>query len=86
MSIVMFLVVGFVAGLLARAIVTGPGPKGLIRTTVLGVIGSFVGGFLGYAIFDKDLAESAFQVSGLVGSLIGAVLVLLLYRWVAARR
>ncbi len=86
MSIVMFLVVGFVAGLLARAIVSGPGPKGLIRTTVLGVIGSFVGGFLGYAIFDKDLAESAFQVSGLVGSLIGAVLVLLLYRWVAARR
>lgn len=86
MSIVMFLVVGFVAGLLARAIVSGPGPKGLIRTTVLGVIGSFVGGFLGYAIFDKDLAESAFQVSGLVGSLIGAVLVLLLYRRVAARR
>lgn len=86
MSIVMFLAVGFVAGLLARALVSGPGPKGLIKTTALGVIGSFVGGFLGYVIFDKDLASGAFQVSGFVGSLVGAVLVLLVYRRIATRR
>ncbi|MGI8711517.1 MAG: GlsB/YeaQ/YmgE family stress response membrane protein [Acidimicrobiales bacterium] len=75
-----FLVVGFVAGLIARALVSGPGPRGLIRTTVLGVIGSFVGGFIGYLLFGKDFDEGALQVSGLVGSVLGAVLVLLVYR------
>lgn len=83
--IVTFLLVGFLAGLLARALVSGPGPKGCLPTTVLGVVGSFVGGFLGYVLFDKDLDEGAFQISGLVGSLLGSILVLLLYRRTARR-
>lgn len=85
-SIITFLIVGFLAGLLARALVSGPGPKGLIRTTILGVIGSFIGGLLGYLIFGKDLGEGSFQISGFVGSVIGAVLVLLVYRTYARRR
>lgn len=84
-SLFTFLVVGFLAGLVARALVSGPSPSGCLPTTILGVVGSFVGGFLGYVIFDKDLGSGAFQVSGFLGSLIGAVLVLLVYRRTAAR-
>lgn len=80
MWIIGFLVVGFIVGLVARALVSGPGPKGLIKTTLLGVAGSFVGGFLGYVIFGKNLEAGALQPSGLIGSLIGAVLVLFVYR------
>ncbi len=80
MFILTFLIIGFLAGLIARALVSGPGPKGLIRTTVLGIVGSFVGGFLGYVLFHRDLSEGALQPSGIIGSIIGAVLVLLIYR------
>lgn len=80
MWIIGFLVVGFIVGLVARALVSGPGPKGLVKTTLLGMAGSFVGGFLGYLIFDKNLDAGALQPSGVLGSLIGAVLVLLVYR------
>lgn len=79
------LLCGFVAGLIARALVSGPGPKGCIPTTLLGLAGSLVGGFLGYVLFGKDLNEGAFQLSGLLGSIVGAILVLLVYRARARR-
>lgn len=85
MFLLTFLVVGFVAGLIARALVSGPGPRGLLRTTVLGVIGSFIGGAIGYLVLGKDLDEGAFQISGLLGSVLGAVIALLVYRRVATR-
>lgn len=85
MSIIWFLIVGFVVGLIARALLSGPGPRGLVKTTLLGVAGSFMGGFLGYLIFDENLADGAFQPSGFIGSLIGAVIVLLIYRKFARR-
>ncbi|MGI8754984.1 MAG: GlsB/YeaQ/YmgE family stress response membrane protein [Acidimicrobiales bacterium] len=78
--LITFVFIGFVSGLIARALVSGPSPKGLIRTTGLGIIGSFVGGFLGYVLFGHDLGEGALQVSGLLGSVLGAILVLLIYR------
>lgn len=84
-SLITFLVVGFFAGLIARALVSGPSPTGLVKTTILGVIGSFVGGFLGYVIFDKDLGSGAFQASGFIGSLIGAVIVLMIYKRTVAK-
>jgi uncharacterized membrane protein YeaQ/YmgE (transglycosylase-associated protein family) len=49
-------------------------------TIVLGVVGSFVGGFLGYVLFGKDMNEGGLQPSGIVGSVIGAIIVLLAYR------
>jgi uncharacterized membrane protein YeaQ/YmgE (transglycosylase-associated protein family) len=47
---------------------------------VLGIIGSFIGGFLGYVIFEKDFGEGSLQASGLIGSIIGAIIALLIYR------
>jgi uncharacterized membrane protein YeaQ/YmgE (transglycosylase-associated protein family) len=83
--IITSLLCGFVAGLIARALVSGPGPSGCLPTTALGLVGSFVGGFLGYVIFGVDLDEGAFQPAGLFGSIVGAVIALLVYRARARR-
>lgn len=83
--LITFLFVGFVAGLIARAFVSGPSPTGCVPTTVLGVVGSFIGGFLGYVLFDRDPGSGALQTSGLIGSIAGAVVALLVYRSRAAR-
>ena len=71
------LVVGLVAGFLARALVPGDDSMSIGMTIVLGVVGSFVGGFLGWAVFGKDLSEGALQPSGIIGSVVGAIVVLL---------
>jgi uncharacterized membrane protein YeaQ/YmgE (transglycosylase-associated protein family) len=84
--IIVLLVVGFVAGALARLLVPGPDPMSLGATWLLGVLGSFAGGFLGYVLFDRDKDDGVIQVSGIIGSIIGAVILLLIYRAVNARR
>jgi uncharacterized membrane protein YeaQ/YmgE (transglycosylase-associated protein family) len=78
--IITMIVVGAIAGFIARAVVPGPDPMGVVGTIVLGIIGSFVGGFLGYLIFHKDASQGALQPSGIIGSIIGAIVVLLVYR------
>ena len=84
--ILVLLVVGFIAGALARLIVPGPDPIGLFGTWLLGVLGSFAGGFIGWLLFRKDADDGPLQVSGFIGSVIGAVILLLIYRAVVARR
>jgi len=80
------LFVGIVAGFLARLLVPGPDPMGVVRTILLGIVGSFIGGFLGYVLFDKDIGEGALQASGVIGSIIGAVVALLIYNAVTRPR
>jgi uncharacterized membrane protein YeaQ/YmgE (transglycosylase-associated protein family) len=77
--IISLLVIGLIAGALARLIVPGKQNISIPMTILLGVIGSFVGGFLGYLIFGKDSQNGFFQTSGIIGSVIGAVIVLVLY-------
>jgi uncharacterized membrane protein YeaQ/YmgE (transglycosylase-associated protein family) len=83
--IIYLFVIGIVAGFLARLLVPGRDPMGFWATVLLGIIGSFVGGFLGYAIFNKDVDEGALQTSGIIGSIIGAIIVLLIYRAITRR-
>jgi uncharacterized membrane protein YeaQ/YmgE (transglycosylase-associated protein family) len=78
--IITMLIVGLFAGFLARALVPGRDPMGIGATIVLGLVGSFVGGFLGYVLFHKDSSQGALQPSGIVGSIIGAVIALLIWR------
>ena len=78
--LLVMLIIGAVAGFIARAVVPGPDPMGVLGTIVLGVVGSFVGGFLGYLLFGKDAADGALQPAGLLGAIIGAVVALLVYR------
>lgn len=82
--ILTMIIVGLIAGFLARAIVPGPDPMGIGGTILLGVVGSFIGGFLGYVLFGKDVTQGALQPSGIIGSIIGAVIVLLVYRRVSS--
>lgn len=78
--ILVLLIIGILAGLLARLILPGDDSMSLVATWVLGVVGSFVGGFLGRLIFDHDADDGYFQASGIIGSIVGAVIVLGIYR------
>jgi uncharacterized membrane protein YeaQ/YmgE (transglycosylase-associated protein family) len=77
--IISLLIVGLIAGALARLIVPGRQDLSILATVVLGIVGSFVGGLLGYLIFHKDASSGFLQPSGIIGSVIGAIIVLLVY-------
>ena len=83
--IISLIIIGAIAGFIARALVPGKDPMGIGATILLGVVGSFIGGFLGWALFGKDRNEGALQPSGIIGSIIGAIVALLIYR-AATRR
>jgi uncharacterized membrane protein YeaQ/YmgE (transglycosylase-associated protein family) len=76
--LIAMVIIGIIAGYLGRLLVPGADPLSFVGTVALGIAGSFVGGFLGYVLFDKDIGDGALQASGVVGSVIGAVLILLL--------
>lgn len=83
--IIFLVVIGLIAGFIARALVPGRDPLGVGATIVLGIVGSFIGGFIGWALFGKDFAEGALQPSGIIGSVLGAMIALLVYRAVGRR-
>ncbi len=83
--IISLIIIGAIAGFIARALVPGKDPMGIGATILLGMVGSFIGGFLGWALFGKDMTEGALQPSGIIGSIIGAIIALLIYR-AATRR
>ena len=83
--IVSLIVVGLIAGALARLIVPGRQDISILMTIVLGIVGSFVGGFLGFLLFQRDAMDGFFQPAGIIGSVIGAIIVLFLYTRFAGR-
>ena len=83
--IITIVVVGLIAGALARLLVPGKQNLSILMTIVLGIVGSFVGGFLGYLIFHKDASQGLLQPAGIIGSVIGAVIVLLVWTRVGSR-
>jgi len=81
MHYVWMVIVGFVVGLIARAVMPGDQKLGLIMTAVLGIVGALVAGFLGQALGWYQAGEPA----GFIASIIGAVILLFIYMKVAAR-
>lgn len=84
--ILVLFVFGIFFGAIARLLVPGRDPMGCMGTWALGVAGSFLGGFLGYALFGTDIDDGPIQAGGLLGSIIGAVLLLLIVRAVSGNR
>jgi uncharacterized membrane protein YeaQ/YmgE (transglycosylase-associated protein family) len=84
--IVFLLVVGLIAGAIARLVVPGRDPMSLPGTLGLGVVGSFVGGFLQNLVFLHTVSLFALHPTGILGSIIGSIIVLLLSRLFGRRR
>jgi uncharacterized membrane protein YeaQ/YmgE (transglycosylase-associated protein family) len=83
-TIIGLIIIGFVAGFVARALVPGKQSMTVLQTTVLGIVGSFVGGFLGRLLFHHG--GGFVQTSSWIGSIIGAVIALLIYMQLEQRR
>jgi uncharacterized membrane protein YeaQ/YmgE (transglycosylase-associated protein family) len=82
MSILWTIIIGFVAGVIAKLLHPGPNePSGFILTTILGIVGAFVATYLGQAIGWYRADEGA----GLLGAVVGAVIVLVVWGFLASR-
>ena len=83
MSIIWTIIIGFLAGVIAKFIMPGDNePSGFIMTTILGIVGAFVASYLGQALNWYKAGESA----GFIGSVVGAIIVLAIYGFIAGRR
>lgn len=85
MGILWMIIIGLVAGAIAKLIMPGRDPGGIVMTILLGIAGSFVGGFLA-GMLGMGGDRDGFSTSGLIGSIIGAVILLAIYRMIAGRR
>lgn len=85
LDIIGWLVIGLIVGLLARFLVPGRDPMGCLATSILGIVGAFLGGFVSRLIF-PPAPNSQYVRPGFFVSLIGAIIVLLIYRAVRGRR
>jgi uncharacterized membrane protein YeaQ/YmgE (transglycosylase-associated protein family) len=83
MGIVWTIIIGFIAGVIAKFVMPGDNePKGFILTTILGIVGAFVATYLGQAVGWYRAGESA----GFIGAIVGAVILLFLYGLIMGRR
>lgn len=81
MGIISMIIVGFIVGLLARAIMPGDQKLGIVMTIILGIVGSVVAGYLGGALGLYEPGEGA----GWVGSIVGAIIMLFVYGLIVKR-
>ena len=83
MGIIWTIVIGFLAGIIAKFIMPGPNePRGFIMTTLLGIVGAVVANFLGQALGWYRIGEGA----GLIGATVGAIIVLFVWGAIAQRQ
>jgi len=78
--IIILILIGLAAGAVARLVVPGRDPMGILGTILLGIAGSFVGVFLWNLIQYHRLAPHKFHLAGILGSILGAIVVLLVLR------
>jgi uncharacterized membrane protein YeaQ/YmgE (transglycosylase-associated protein family) len=78
--IIVLILIGLLAGAVARLVVPGRDPMGILGTILLGIAGSFVGGFIWNLIQYHRLAPHRFHLAGIIGSILGAIVVLLVLR------
>jgi len=86
MGIIAFIILGALAGAIAKALLPGDDPGGFIITTIVGIVGAILGGFLAGVLFDADPMDEFFDISTWLTAIIGAIILLVIYRMVAGRR
>jgi uncharacterized membrane protein YeaQ/YmgE (transglycosylase-associated protein family) len=85
MGIIAFIILGLLAGIIAKAILPGEDPGGVIVTIIIGVAGALLGGFLAGVIFDAHPLDEFFDISTWITAIVGSIILLLIYRAVAGR-
>jgi uncharacterized membrane protein YeaQ/YmgE (transglycosylase-associated protein family) len=86
MSIIAWIVLGLLAGLIAKAIMPGAERIGIILTTILGIIGAILGGFLATALGFGDPIDEFFDISTWLAAVVGALIILFLWNAISSRR
>lgn len=84
MGILGWIVLGLVAGAIAKLIMPGNDPGGFIVTILLGIVGAIIGGFIGKAIFGRGL-ETFWNLQTWVAAIIGSLILLMIYRLAVGR-
>jgi uncharacterized membrane protein YeaQ/YmgE (transglycosylase-associated protein family) len=85
MGIIAFIILGLLAGLIAKAIMPGDDPGGYIVTALIGIAGALLGGFLAGALFGADPLDEFFDISSWLTAIVGSIILLALYRVIANR-
>ncbi|MFE9928626.1 GlsB/YeaQ/YmgE family stress response membrane protein [Streptomyces sp. NPDC005533] len=80
MGIIAWILIGLFAGLIAKAIMPGKDPGGIIITMLIGIAGGLLGGWLGKVVFGVDSIDGFFDLSTWIAAIIGSVILLALYR------
>ena len=86
MGIIAFIILGALAGAIAKALLPGDDPGGFIVTTIIGIVGAIIGGFLAGALFDADPMDEFFDISTWLTAIVGALIVLFVYKSVVGGR
>ncbi len=85
MGIIAFIILGLLAGIIAKAILPGEDPGGLIVTAIIGIVGALLGGFLAAALFGAHPLDEFFDISTWLTAIVGAIILLVVYRMVVNR-
>jgi uncharacterized membrane protein YeaQ/YmgE (transglycosylase-associated protein family) len=85
MGIIGWIILGLLAGIIAKAILPGADPGGIIVTTLIGIAGAFIGGLITKALGFGDPIDEFFDFSTWLGAIIGSIVLLLIYRMVVGR-
>jgi uncharacterized membrane protein YeaQ/YmgE (transglycosylase-associated protein family) len=85
MGIIAFIILGAIAGFIAKALMPGDDPGGVIITTIIGIVGAILGGFLAGVLFDAEPLDEFFDLSTWLTAIVGAIVLLAIYRAVAGR-
>lgn len=85
MGIIAFIILGLLAGVIAKAILPGDDPGGFIITAVIGIVGALLGGLLAGVLFDADPLDEFFDISTWLTAIVGSIILLVIYRFVVGR-
>ncbi|MFE7649210.1 GlsB/YeaQ/YmgE family stress response membrane protein [Streptomyces phaeoluteigriseus] len=86
MGIIAWILIGLLAGAIAKMLLPGKDPGGIIITMLIGVVGGLLGGWLGKVIFGVDSIDGFFDLSTWIAAIVGSLILLLLYRVVSGNK